>query len=183
MWPANAACHARRIVTPVRVEAPPHPFASTVEAPVSRSQAIWPLLSIDMVCDGVFMLLSGLCRGLGVQRRSAVCVILCLWCFGFPLQFFTTRSVADIWRCMIPIYALLDVGLLISALSPSWARLAADLQQGTSLAAADGSSSSTSTAESDAEGRGGLEAVAVAKPAIPEASPSRSGGSVASGER
>ena len=86
-------------------------------------------------------------------------MILCLWCFGFPLQFFTTRSVVDIWRCMIPIYAILDVGLLISALSPSWAHLAADLQQGASLATAEGSSSTTAGGGAAQEG-GGLEVAA-----------------------
>mmetsp|Transcript_18314 Transcript_18314/g.39079 ORF Transcript_18314/g.39079 Transcript_18314/m.39079 type:complete len:303 (-) Transcript_18314:251-1159(-) len=136
----------------------------THQAAISTAaMPVWPLVSCDMVFDGMFMMLSGLCRGLGVQKRSAACVIVCLWCFGFPLQLFATHSVVELWRNMIPTYALLDASLLACAFCTSWTRLSADMQQSTSLAC---SEITCSSSYADHDGRQG-------DPSSKAASPSR----------
>lgn len=103
---------------------------------IAQARVVWPLVCIDLVGDGMFMLLSGLCRGLGLQQRAAGCIFFCLWVCGLPSMLLGARSVVDIWRVMVPIYCMLDACLVLSACTTSWHRLAADLQQSASLSSA-----------------------------------------------
>ncbi len=104
---------------------------------------IWPKVCVSMVLDGVMCLTNGLIRGLSMQRRSAACVIVCLWCIGGPLIVTQAETLGAVWLWMIPSYVLLDVCLLLAAFSANWARVAENIRQaGTSstLASADAAS-------------------------------------------
>ena len=76
-----------------------HQYTDDPEVEAGASQ-IWLFLSLDLVCDGTFMFMTGLCRGVGVQNRSAACVFICLWVIGLPTIAFGAHSVLGIWRTL-----------------------------------------------------------------------------------
>ena len=109
------------------------------------ADAIWPWLCLDLMFDNSFAMLSGLNRGLGLQRRSALCIVLCLWPLGVPLIVFGAHSVGDVWRLMPAIYLTLDLSQIACFTSVRWARLAETIQMEASLASGEASSSSASS--------------------------------------
>jgi MATE family multidrug resistance protein len=94
---------------------------------------IWPWLCIDLFFDGSFALVSGLGRGLGLQRRCAACIVTCLWPIGIPLIFSST-SVLQIWQRMPLIYLAMDSMLVFCCACADWERLAETIRQEAPLA-------------------------------------------------
>jgi len=125
---------------------------------IAGARQIWPIVSLVMMpCDAVFAIAGGLLRGLGLNRRSAASVVVALWCVGLPLVFAGARTVYDVWLVMMPTYAILDIGMVASALvCVSWQRLSDDVRDRHSLAGEDGAratapSSSSSSSSSSVE--------------------------------
>lgn len=105
------------------------------EAVVSGAEEIWPWLCLDLLCDGSFALVSGLNRGLGLQRRSAACIVACLWGFGMPLVFFGTDSVLSIWKMMPLVYLLVDCSNVGCFACARWSKLSEAIALEASLGA------------------------------------------------
>ena len=120
-------------------------FFSTDEAVVGGALAIWPLVSSILVLDALFALSNGLLRGLGLNNRSALCVVLALWCVGLPVILARARSLEDVWMAMLPLYAGLDALLIAAALvRVSWHQLAIDVRERQALSSSDGAQISSS---------------------------------------
>lgn len=105
------------------------------------AEKLWPWLCIDLAFDNSFALLSSLNRGLGLTRRSAACIVVCLWPLGVPLIIFGAASVLEVWRLMPIIYFTLDVTQIGCFTCASWTKLAESVQLEASLADGCGSSS------------------------------------------
>ena len=112
------------------------------EGVMNLAEKIWPWLCLDLAFDNSFALLSSLNRGLGLTRRSAACIVLCLWPFGAPLILFGASSVVEVWRLMPFIYLALDISQIVCFSCASWSKLAEALQSEAALASGTTSSSS-----------------------------------------
>jgi hypothetical protein len=103
--------------------------------------------------DNSFALLSSLNRGLGLTRRSALCIVLCLWPHGAPLISFGAASVLQVWQLMPLIYLLLDLSQIACFMCVSWHRLAEAIQLEAALATGPSSSSSAASAAATTSSR------------------------------
>ena len=103
---------------------------------IEGARRIWPWLFVDLFFDGAFALLSGLGRGLGLQRRTSACIVLCLWPIGVPLVF-VAPSLEAIWMVMPAIYLALDLSVGICCACADWAKIAEAIKQAAPLAADD----------------------------------------------
>ena len=122
--------------------------ANGSEEVLAYADELWPWLCLDLAFDNSFALLTSLNRGLGLQRRSATCIVSVLWPVGVPLIVFGADSVTRIWQLMPIIYATLDVLQIACFGCSSWAKLAEALQLEASLAGGCASSSSSSSSSS-----------------------------------
>ena len=121
-------------------------YGANESAEVLRyAEQLWPWMCVDLAVDNSFALLTSLNRGLGLQRRSAACIVCVLWPLGVPLILFGADSVTRIWQLMPIIYATLDVLQIGCFACSSWAKLAETLQLEASLAGASVTSSSSSS--------------------------------------
>jgi MATE family multidrug resistance protein len=110
---------------------------------VEGALGIWPWLCLDFIPDGMFALLAGLNRGIGLTRRSAVVIVLVLWPFGLPLVLCVAQSVQELWRLMPAIYLTVNAGLAICFSVADWRKLADAIQLEGALATGPSSSSSS----------------------------------------
>ena len=69
---------------------------SADEAVVAGALQVWPWVCVVMFLDAIMAIGNGLLRGLGLARRSALSVILSLWCVGFPLVVTTTHTIEQV---------------------------------------------------------------------------------------
>ena len=118
---------------------------------IAGAELIWPWLCVDLCFDNSFAMLSGLNRGLGLQRRSAIAIVLVLWPIGLPLIAFGATSVLGVWRLMPLIYATVDVCQIACFSCASWAKLAEAIQMEARLAPGGGSGTCSSTDSSSIE--------------------------------
>ena len=117
---------------------------------IDGALSLWPWVCLSLFLFAVYGIALGLLRGLGLQRRSAACILLSLWCIGFPMMLCLTSTIDDIWRLVPPIYVILDVGLVGSSIAcVSWKRLSDDVRERHSLAKDDGAAEAAAARSQD----------------------------------
>ena len=119
----------------------------------AQSEAIWPWLCLDILVDNAFGLLSGVNRGLGLQRRSAACIVFVLWPLGLPMIGLAADSVLHVWQLMPILYLVLDAAQVACFMCANWHTLAQRMQQEEALTAGTVSSSSSSCTSSSSSAR------------------------------
>jgi Na+-driven multidrug efflux pump len=96
----------------------------TAEADVLLETArAWPWFCAHSLVSGSFALVSGINRGLGLQRQNALCVLLLLWPLGVPLVLLGARDAADVWRLLLMTYVALTVAMGLFTVCSSWTKL------------------------------------------------------------
>lgn len=113
---------------------------TTDVAVLASAKTAWGALCIFLAVDSVSVMLLGVNRAIGVQSRSALCVLVILWLMGLPIVFLLTSNhtlptvpeLSQAYWILDSLYAAFCVSLLSVACFADWSELA-------SLAAAPGS--------------------------------------------
>eukprot|EP01051_Picozoa_sp_SAG22_P013335 SAG22_NODE_1479_length_4327_cov_1.368496_7_plen_116_part_00 len=73
---------------------------------------IWPWVCLFLAADGIFCVLGGVLRALGLQLRMGLAVLASLWLVGLPTLYFVAVAkgggLLGLWWTMAPIYVLLN---------------------------------------------------------------------------
>jgi MATE family multidrug resistance protein len=96
---------------------------STDEMVLAAAAELWPAFCIFMLASGIFALLLGLNRGLGLQGWNAKCVMAIMWPLGAPLVIFAAHTPTEVWYMLTVMYGLLLLGLAAGAACSSWEHL------------------------------------------------------------
>jgi MATE family multidrug resistance protein len=93
------------------------------------SGAMWAWFCCFLASNGPFSVISGLNRGLGLQRENALCVLLILWPVGAPLVVLGASNVVQVWQHLCVVYALLTSSMAACALCARWTRISEMMRQ------------------------------------------------------
>jgi MATE family multidrug resistance protein len=96
---------------------------STDEMVLAAAAELWPAFCIFMLASGIFALLLGLNRGLGLQGWNAKCVMAIMWPLGAPLVIIAAHTPTEVWYMLTVMYGLLLLGLAAGAACSSWEHL------------------------------------------------------------
>ena len=88
---------------------------------------------MQLVASGYYGLTQSVLRALGMQHRSAVCILIVLWLIGFPTLWLYVfeggAGLVGVWHCLPILYAVLSILLAVSfTLNLSWDHVASQIQ-------------------------------------------------------
>ena len=96
------------------------------------SDDIWTPAALYVIPDGALALLTGVVRGLGLQGRMAVVVVLVLWAVGLPcvlhVVFSRGNGIVGLWMSVTPLYVVLDITLAASCICLDWQTVSDTMQ-------------------------------------------------------
>ena len=96
---------------------------------LSEARLMWPWFCGLLLTNGPFGVISGLNRGLGLQRENAACVLLLLWPVGAPLVVYGSHTIVQVWQHLALVYALLTASMGACAMWANWTLLADKIRQ------------------------------------------------------
>lgn len=74
-------------------------FSTDAEV-LAHTRLMWPWFCPFLLVSGMFALMLGLTRGLGLQRATAIFVVSILWPVGAPLVLFWAQTPSNVWQSL-----------------------------------------------------------------------------------